>query len=145
MADLAVWSNETIQADIRAITLKARDTLKAALSEGAFQAQLEDLRRAAGIEIPPTVSIESVVTNVTKRYGLNEGEGEGVLESLLRASDFSLWGLANAITVQAHATESYDRNIELQEIGGKVIDLARENGGKGRGVWAAMKEGKEGV
>jgi len=46
------------------------------------------------------------------------------LYSLIQGGDLSKWGLANAVTSIANKeTGTYDRAIELQRIGGQIIDL----------------------
>jgi hypothetical protein len=39
--------------------------------------------------------------------------------------DLSLFGLINAVTRTASDVESYDRSVELQRIGGKIIELPK--------------------
>jgi len=37
----------------------------------------------------------------------------------------SAWGLLNSVTAQAHTATSYDRNIEIIEAGGAILDLPK--------------------
>jgi len=41
----------------------------------------------------------------------------------LTGGDLSKWGLANAVTSLANEAEDYDRVVELERIGGKIVDL----------------------
>ena len=56
---------------------------------------------------------------------LTQAEGSGILNSLCRGGDLSQWGLANAVTAQAHTTENYDRAFEFEQLGTRVIELPR--------------------
>ena len=43
--------------------------------------------------------------------------------NLIRDADYSQWGLVNAITAAANDHPSYDRAVELQTLGGRVLAL----------------------
>jgi hypothetical protein len=57
--------------------------------------------------------------------GLSKVEGGGVLRHLIEGGDLSKWGLANAVTALAHDASDYDRSVELERAGAKVIELDR--------------------
>ena len=50
-------------------------------------------------------------------------EKDNILESLIKGQDYSRWGLLNAVTAQANEVKSYDRAIELEEMGGKILGM----------------------
>lgn len=56
--------------------------------------------------------------------GLTEDESNGVLEHLITGGDFSLYGLANAVTRFSQDVESYDRATKLEEIGYSVMTMS---------------------
>ena len=66
---------------------------------------------------------QDAVEIVAKRFDLREGEQDNVLTHLAKGGDLSLWGLANAVTRSAEDCESYDRAIELERVGGMVVEL----------------------
>jgi len=116
----SVFASDTIQADIQAFRLQLRDIMKHSLSDGAFQAQVAKLRETTDetIEKP-----KDVVENVTKRFGLSEGEGEKALHNLYKGNEFSQWGMANALTALAHDIENPDRQYKMEKLGNDVIEL----------------------
>lgn len=114
-------SDEARAASDKAIWLQVRDLTRAALDEALFTRGLDDLRRAAGEQI--TREPEDVVELTSKRFNLAESEGKGILRHLLVGGDFTRWGLANAVTRLAHDVPSYDRAVELERVGGQVIEL----------------------
>jgi hypothetical protein len=119
--DYSIYSDATLEADDHAFWLKCRDSLKAALSESTFKHLLNQMKEAAGIEIPtpPQAAVE-VLTN---RIGLAEKEGQSVLQHLIAGGDLSLWGYANAVTRTAADATSYDRASDLEFAGGKLMAL----------------------
>lgn len=114
-------SDETLRADDRAILLKVRDIVKAALDEARFAVTVEKMRRAA-----ESVKMEDplrTVELVAERMSLQESEKPSILRHLIEGGDLTKWGMLNAVTRAAHDLESYDRSTELEMIGGKVLEL----------------------
>lgn len=126
-----VWRNDTMAADDRAILLKVRDVVAAALDEADFARTLDKLRAAAEdrVEGNPVKAVETL----GKTVGISEGEQAGVLRHLIEGGDLSRWGMANAVTRLANDVADYDRATELEMTGGKVINLAPAE-------WAAIRE-----
>lgn len=113
---------ETIEAANRAFILQIQDTVNNHFSEAGFFAEVERLRAAADrrIEAP---KINDAVVELANRFTLTKGEMEKVLGNFIEGADLSQWGLANAVTALAHKATDYDRSVEFERIGGKVIDL----------------------
>lgn len=116
------YQEDTIEADVKAFMLKVRDTVINILSEETFAALLDKMRATTERKIRPNM-VTATVENVTKNYGLLKDEGEGVLGHLIQGGDLSQWGLANAVTALAHTSPNYDRSVEVERIGGRIIDL----------------------
>ena len=55
--------------------------------------------------------------------GLTEKEEGSILNALIRGGDVSAWGLLNAVTFQANTETDYDRAVELETAGGKLLAL----------------------
>lgn len=116
-----LWQDDTRKADDRAILLKVRDTVRAAVDEVAFDARIRKLQGLA--EITVTGNPEKAVEMLAAKVNANETEKGGILRSLIAGGDLSAWGLLNAVTAQAHTATSYDRCVELENVGGALIDL----------------------
>jgi hypothetical protein len=56
-------------------------------------------------------------------FGITESESHGVLQYLIEGGDFSLYGLANAVTRFSQDVTSYDRATKLEEIGYSVLTM----------------------
>ena len=119
-------SDETRAADDRAFFLRVRDVATAALDEAVFHRQVQRLREAAGSPITSN-ALDKVVEVTAKRFGLTQDEGDGVLAHLIRGGDLSQWGLCSAITRFSQDVENYDRATDLERIGGRVVELGRQD------------------
>jgi hypothetical protein len=118
----ALWSQETLRADDRAILLKVRDMVAAAVDGVQFRARLDRMKELAGetkITGDPTAAVKVLAAKV----GASETEQGGILRALIEGGDLSAWGMINAVTAQGHSARSYDRAVEFEVAGGNLIDL----------------------
>lgn len=119
--DFSIYADDTRQADDRALMLKIRDSIKALSDPALFHRLMDDLRGAT--EGPRITNPVTAVEELANQYQLRPSERNTVLENLIRGGDYSRWGAANAITATANTHESYDRAVELQALGSRVIGL----------------------
>lgn len=101
----ALWADDTRKADDRAVLFKVRDMVRAAVDETNFRVQLSKLQGLTEGKI--TGSPERAIEVLARKVGATDGERGGILRSLIEGADLSRWGIVNAITHQAHTTESY--------------------------------------
>jgi len=120
-AAYAMLTDETKQADDKAILLKARDIVKGALDATLFEKNLEKMRAATEGEkmADPQGSIE----RLSNKMGIQEQERTSILRHLIEGGDLTKWGALNAITRAAQDIDSYDRSTELEQIGGDILNL----------------------
>lgn len=121
----AVLTDETREADDKALMLTVRDTVQAAVSETAFNAMLVQMREAAGA--PAMKDPVKGVERLAKKFDMGETEQASVLAHLIEGGDISKWGALNAVTRTAQDVESYDRATELEEAGGVILNLSRRD------------------
>ena len=116
------YRDETRKLDDRSFFAKVQDVVEATLDQVKFGRIVERLQEAAErrIEGDPV----KVVEVTAKRADLSEGEQRSVLRYLIEGGDLSQWGLTNAVTRTAEDAESYDRAVELERVGGRVIELS---------------------
>lgn len=114
-----VFRDDTLQADDRAFYLKARDAIRAAVDETVFEEIIGNMRAAAtGTAVAnPVAATEALKQTFT----LADGEGESVLASLARGGDLSRWGMVNAVTDAAKLAPTFDRQEELERVGGQLL------------------------
>lgn len=118
-----VFSDETLRKDDEAFFAKVTDVVKAAADETKFADIVARLGEAA--TTTPMDDVQEGVTRVVKKYALTEGEGKGILNHLAAGGNLSLYGLHSAITEFAQSVDSYDRSVELEELGGEVIVMPK--------------------
>ncbi len=119
--DYSVYSDDTLKADDRALSLKIRDSIRALAQPQLFARILAELRDAA--QQPPVGNPIAAVAELGKAYPMAQGERDSILTRLIRNADYSKWGVVNAITELANDHPSYDRAVELQLMGGRVLEL----------------------
>jgi hypothetical protein len=116
-----IYRDDTRKAEDRAVLLKVRDQIAAALDHARFAQQVEKMANLTSKEVKNPVKAIEVLSN---KIGATEGEQNDILNALIKGGDLSAWGIVNAVTVQAH-TATYDRAVEFETIGGNIIDLPR--------------------
>lgn len=122
--DMLIYSDDTITADIEALRLKIRDTMKNFLTEETFAGEIEKLRAATEDGISKR-KVQKVIENVTKRYNmLGDNDQEGILGNLIDSGDLTRYGLANAVTALAHDLEGkQDKQYDVERAGQMIIEL----------------------
>lgn len=118
-----IYADDTVRADAQAMALKVRDAIRHFADAAVWARTVDVLReavRSQRIERP-----QAAVQQLGSLVGLTTPEQDEALVRLIRSGDYSKWGAANAVTGLAHSAPSYERNAELQELGGRVIAMSR--------------------
>ena len=123
--DYSLYSDETLQADDRALMLKVQDTVRAAVDQVRFEKVVKMMREAKEAKIV-TTDIPQMVELAATDYGFTKKESSGILDHLIRGQDLSLYGLSNAVTRAAQDVESYDRSTEMESLGYTILGMSRE-------------------
>ena len=118
--EVAVFKDDTLQADDMAFFLKVRDVVQTCVSEATLQLIAAKMRNTLGIHL--TGNLVKTVEVLATRYMLNEPERDGVLRHLIEGGDLSGYGLINAVTGFSQEVENYDRATELEVMGGRLVD-----------------------
>lgn len=119
-----LFSDETRQLDDKAFWSKVNDVVASAFDSVRFHENVDKLRKAQTVQLADDMkSAEAVIDITAKRNNLTVDEGKSMLLHLVQGGDFSLYGLSNAVTRAAEDVESYDRAIELERLGGQVLEL----------------------
>jgi hypothetical protein len=115
------YTDATRQADDKAFWMKVSDVVDGLFDPTRFGAMVEQFENTAKQKINGVEAVEEI----TERYSLNEDEKNAVLNHLIEGGNRNLYGLINAVTRTASDVESYDRSIELQRIGGSIMELPK--------------------
>lgn len=116
-----VFSTETIMKTASAWWSQARDYMNLMGSEDGFSRLLNALRERQGdpIQAGPVQVIEAVA----KQFNMVEEEKNNLLFAYIKAADTTRFGLSQAVTSLSHEMPDYDRAMEFNEIGGKILTL----------------------
>jgi hypothetical protein len=120
--DFSLYSQATLAADDRAFMMRLQDTVRAAVDEAKFAQVVDKLRESTQAKLN-TRDIPTLVKMTGSSFGITESESHGVLQYLIEGGDFSLYGLANAVTRFSQDVTSYDRATKLEEIGYSVLTM----------------------
>jgi len=119
--DNVVYANDTQAADDKAFMLKIRDAVSQLSDPANFQRIIDNLRTAA-----ESVTVQNpikAVEQLGKAFVMPQSELDGVLETFIKAGDYSKYGMINSVTAQANELESYDRAFELEIMGGQLLKM----------------------
>ncbi len=135
-----LYTDSTRLAIDKTFLMKLRDVARAMLDRERFGSYIEKLRSAAEEQIDKerAKSVSEIVEVSAKKWGLNEGEGMKLLEGLIEEGtrgNYSKYGLANAVTQIANDHKDYDRAVELERLGGEIIEMGRK---EFESVWKAQ-------
>jgi hypothetical protein len=115
------YSSKTIAADNTAFFMKVKDIVAGALNTDTFQSIVRRLRETTEAEIKRDPV--QVIEDVSEKYGLQSPESASVLSWLIRGGDLTQYGLIQALTRTAQDIPQYDRSVELEKIGGEVMEI----------------------
>jgi hypothetical protein len=113
------YTDKTKEMDDRAFWSKVKDVVDGLFDKDRFKAMVDAFEGTTQQKVKGTDAVEEV----TARYQLSVEERDAVLNNLIEGGDSTLFGLINAVTRTASDVESYDRSVELQRIGGRLIEL----------------------
>ena len=117
-------SDEAIRADDKAFWLAARDELRASLDEARFMSVVNSLRETTdGAVISAPIA---ATERLAKTLSLSDAEKDAVLLELAAGSDMSRWGALNAVTSAAKQSESFDRRVEMEELGWSMAEMSEK-------------------
>ncbi|MCL2816113.1 MAG: DUF945 domain-containing protein [Oscillospiraceae bacterium] len=119
-----LYSDETLAAEDDVFIRKIQDTVKAAVDEARFDKVIDLMREASGEKITAK-DIPAVVKLARKDFGIHEDEEAGVLNQFILDSNFTLYGLSNAVTRYSQDVGCYDRATELEKIGYDILTMGR--------------------
>ncbi len=115
-----IFSDETRMLEDKTFWSQVNDLVGQVTSQELFEKILAKMQESTTVNLKtPTMAVEII----QKRYNFSDSETEDVLNNLIRERDNSVWGLANSVTACANTCESYDRAIELEKIGGMIIEM----------------------
>lgn len=118
-----LYSQATLDADDHAFVLKIQDTVRAAVDEARFSQVVDKMRESRGVKLD-TKNLPGIIKMAGSSLGITDSEGEGIFQHLIEDHDYTLYGLANAVTRFSQDVDDYDRASKLEEIGYSVLTMS---------------------
>lgn len=100
------------------IYLSIRRSIRELFSQ--FGEIIQTLRETTEIKVR---NPQRVVNNVVEHYKLSETQKDNILMSFGAEPEADKYGIANAITRAAQKEENWEKSLELEKLGGKLITL----------------------
>ncbi len=72
-------------------------------------------------------NVQRLVKNLVAHYGLSETQKANILMAFGAEPEQDQYGIANAVTRAARMEESWEGNLELEKIGGRIITLSPDD------------------
>lgn len=112
----------TRRANDAAFFATVRDVVTGLVTVERTERLVAQLRKTAetAVQADPAKVVEAIAETVE----LTQVEQSSVLRHLIEGGDLTQWGYVNAVTAAAHDAEEYDRSIELQRAGARVVQLS---------------------
>ena len=121
---VAMLSDQTKRLSDAAVWSQVRDVVRGAFDQARFDASLDEIRGMEAQRIEGDVI--KVVDLAAKTFSISDGEKGSVLKHLIQGGDLSRYGLFNALTRTAEDLPDYDRATDFERMGGKLIELPRD-------------------
>jgi hypothetical protein len=118
----ALLSDTTKKLTDASLWATIRDVAKAAFDEKMFEGVVEKLNEATEDKIERPMEVIEITA---KKYGLTEPEKAAVTRHFIEGGELNRFGLQAAITRTAEDLPSYDRASEFERLGGKIIELPK--------------------
>jgi hypothetical protein len=113
-----IYEHDTVQAEAKAISLKARDLISTAFDQAKFSALIERVRKSDAVAVDAPVSAAKNV------IALGMGVGELDLDALVRAFGRerpTLYGLGQAVARLAQDTDDASVAAEREALAGQIL------------------------
>ena len=85
---------------------------------------IQALRESTEVKIK---NPQKVINNVVEQYKLSEAQKENILMAFGAEPEYDKYGITNAISLAAQKEETWEKSVELERIGGKLISLPIEH------------------
>jgi hypothetical protein len=90
---------------------------------GRFGEIIQVLRETTEIKVR---NVLRIINNLVEHYRLSEEQKERILMAFGAEPEQDKYGIANAVTRAAQGEENWEKSLELERIGGKLVTLPRD-------------------
>ncbi len=121
-AEAGILTDETIRIRAQATWREVGDHVESALAGQWVDQAIAQLREAQGVAVSH-VPVRYMAANIAREGSLTQTEAQSVIEHYLRADGYTGYDLIQAVTRSAQDASTYDRQVEVEELGGKLLGM----------------------
>jgi hypothetical protein len=123
-----LFTDDTKRLDDTAFWAKVGDVVSGAMDQIKFNENIERLRATQKeVLAEKPKEVEEVVEVTSNRFSFSDDEKAALRLHFASGGDYSKYGLINAVTRTAEDVGSYDRAVELERLGGQIIELPKSD------------------
>lgn len=116
------WSDATLEYQDMTLWSEIRDLIVNTFSVDVFKQWLDKINLVASTEITkPSIAVD----NIIKRYDIPKTARDDLINQFMRESP-TQWGLAMAVTRIAQDQKDYERQVDFERIGTKILETPVE-------------------
>lgn len=116
------WSDETLIKNDELLWSQISDVIVTTFNPKIMQEWINKINKVSTIELKePTITLN----NIVKTYNIPKNKRDELLMHFGNEEP-TLWGLSNAVTRMAQDEKNYDKQIEYEEIGRKILEISPE-------------------
>jgi hypothetical protein len=121
----SLYSDDTNRKIDQAIIGQTRDIIAACLNKARLDVAIQRLQglERVPIDVDPTMAVDAVGKRISGGAGFLESEKASIIDDLMRSRDLSAFGLLNSITATAREVPDYDRQVEMERAGGRLLEM----------------------
>ena len=117
------FKEDTLASEDETIWLKIRDMIEGTFNPEIFSKWVDKINDVASIEIEQPVK---AINNIVKNNNLNKDKVDTLLAEFAKEG-YNQWGLSNAITSVAKTETDYEKQIDMEKLGAKILTLKVED------------------
>lgn len=118
------WSEQTNELEDKLLWSKLTDMIHNTFNKETFSTWINEINQVASEHIPkPTIAINKIVKQFPE---INQDDTDALLQHFSQFG-YTKWGLTQSITRVAQDKENYEKQIQYEQIGTKILELPVES------------------
>jgi len=112
------WSDTTLEYQDMTLWSEIKDLLTSTFNPKIFKEWLNKINNIASVEIQrPSLAVD----NIIKKYAIPQTLKDDLINQFMKESP-TAWGLSMAVTRVAQDQNNYEKQIEMERIGNKILE-----------------------
>jgi len=112
------WSDQTLEYQDLTLWSEIRDLIRQTFNPEVFQKWMNKINDIASIEIQKP---SDAIDNIIKKHAIPQNLKDDLINQFMKESP-TAWGLSMAVTRVAQDQDNYDKQIEMERIGTKILE-----------------------